>query len=199
VRRPIGIALAGLLLLLPSSASAKEISKITVCGAQDCVSLTAKHGDDRLMVFAQGGPATTRPRAAGWYRLTMFVSEGADQPTSSWSNDWVPSAGRLRADEPGGRHAWLTVPADTQSALKGLADGLEPYPARLLNRPGAVPPAAQVSEVVNPPAAPAPHAAGRPPWTWLAAGGVALLLALALAGRSARPALARRLRPRGAR
>jgi hypothetical protein len=193
MRRPIGIALAGLLLLVPSAASAKEVSKVTACGAHDCVTLTAHRGDGRLMVFAQGDAATKAPRAAGWFRLTLTVSEGPGHPSSSWSNDWVPSVGLLRTDDPGGRSSWLTVPADTERALNRLTRTLTPYPAARLRGLHEAPLQAQVSEVVNPPAPAAPPAAGSTPWAWLAVGGAALVLALALAGRAAGPSLGRRL------
>jgi hypothetical protein len=200
MRRPILIALAGLFLLV-SPASAKEISKVTACGARDCTSVTADKGDQRLMAFAESvGPTDPPSGAARWYRVTLTVDEGNGH-TNSWSNAWVPSATLLRVrDDAGTGFTWLAVGPDTERALNGLTRGLRPYPAARLRGLDGKLPEPQVSEVVTPapPAHVSPPASDSTPWPWLAAGGAALLLAVVLAGRAARPAVERRMRPRGA-
>jgi hypothetical protein len=77
--------------------------------------------------------------------------------------------------------AWLRPGSADMKAFRKLVRGLEPRPASSLGLGRLEPPArARVVEVVEPTAR--PPASGAPAWGWIAAGGAAGLLVLAIAG-----------------
>jgi hypothetical protein len=59
-------------LVLPASAAAKEITKVTICGQGGCHSTDDA---DRLAALPVGGTPTDPPRAAPFYRVTVHMRE----------------------------------------------------------------------------------------------------------------------------
>jgi hypothetical protein len=162
--RPLVIALlAG--LVLASSASAKEVTGATICGADDCRTVGAEVGHD---VFPDSIPAEA-PAAAPFVRVSVDVRvEDGEEVTVE--SVFVPSLGLL-----GGEGGWMRpVDEGALATLERLARGLEPWPASEL--PGAAPQAASA-----PAPAPPPAPVDRSSPTWVVAGLGAVLALLGLA------------------
>jgi hypothetical protein len=157
--RPLIVALLAV-LVLASSASAKEVRGATICGAQECRTVGAEVGHD---VFPDSAPAEA-PQAAPFVRLSVDVRvEEGEDVTVEWV--FVPSLGLI-----GGEGGWMRpIDEGALATLQRLARGLQPWPASEL--PGAAPPRAAA------PASP-PPAVDRSSPMWIVAGvgaGLALL------------------------
>jgi hypothetical protein len=165
---PLALALAtAALALLPASASAKEVVKAQVCGAGDCVDVSRAIAMDLM----DGGPLADPPKeAAPFFTARLWISVG-DGKTERFDTAFVPRYGLMRGDD----GTWMDAPVQTEVAFKRGARGLEASPASELGAPPK-PIAAQVVEVVRPPADPAPVNDGSS--SWLIAGiGIAGALA----------------------
>jgi hypothetical protein len=178
--RPLALALAATALaLLPATASAKEVVKAQVCGADGCRTV----GQAIAMDLMDGGPPTDPPKAAAPFfvsKLTMRVEDGT---LHTFETAFVPRYGLMRGDD----GTWMEAPIQAEVAFKRGASGVgAAFPADKLDlsRPG--PPQAQVSEIVRAPADPAPvQDGGTPLWPFalLALGVVAATTALVLRRR----------------
>jgi hypothetical protein len=105
-----------------------------------------------------------------------------------WTVVWVPSKNLLGSRSETNWN-WMSVPDDTRAALRIATRDIEPLPARRLPGWADEPVAAQVAEVVEPPArppAPAANHGSDAPWGWIAGGAAALLLATGIAVRLVR-------------
>jgi hypothetical protein len=177
---PLALALVAL-ALLPASAAAKEVVKAEVCGADDCVTL----GPAAAANLTDGGPPTDPPKAASPFYTAELTVRGDGEETFTWKTAFVPNGGLLRGDD----GTWMDAPVQTENAFKRAARGLEAFPASEL---GPLPPPteAQVSEVVRPPADPAPVDDGNSTWliAALGLGGLVATWALALYVRRRRAA-----------
>jgi hypothetical protein len=152
--RPALIAVSALLAAAPA-VSAKEISKVTVCGDDgDCASVTAREigrgGLDELAAITAEGPPPEK--AAPWYRIkiTMAYHDGEGTGHNSWTVAYVPSEGMIRGQGDGGRPVWGLAVPESRRILSKLTAGVEPLPASRLTGLHVTPPAAQVSEVFSP-------------------------------------------------
>jgi hypothetical protein len=178
--RPLALALAATALaLLPASASAKEVVKAQVCGADGCRTV----GRAIAMDLMDGGPPADPPRAAAPFfvaKLTMRVEDGR---LHTLETAFVPRYGLMRGDD----GTWMKAPVQTEVAIKRGAGGVgAAFPADRLDLSRPAPPQAQVSEVVRAPADPAPvDDGGTPLWPFalLALAGVAATTALVLRRR----------------
>jgi hypothetical protein len=121
-------AVAALALAAAPAASAKEITKAEVCGADGCA---AAAGGDR-QTLGNGGPTRTPPAAAPFYTLRITVDHG-DGATTSWEMTAVPARRALRAED----GTWLDMPPDVAAVITKLAAGHRPFPASALT--GAAP------------------------------------------------------------
>jgi hypothetical protein len=171
---------------VPSAAAAKELTAAKVCGAGGCSTF---HDAATLRGLSEGGPSAPAPERAARFFTVKLTVKVEDASESSWTVAYVPSAGLLRTRD-GGTYSWLeTTPAGAH-ALARVTRGLRPFPARRLRGAGAESPAAQVDEVVLPPARPAAAApdGGSFPWVVVAlivaAGGGLAAGAVRLHGRS---------------
>ena len=166
----LALALAAL-LLVPASASAKEVVKAQVCGADGCVRVS----NALAMDLMDGGPPTDPPKEAAPFftaRLWIRVDDGK---TQRFDTAFVPRYGLMRGDD----GTWMDAPVQTEAAFKRGARGLTASPASDLG-PLPDPIEAQVVEVVRPPADPAPVDDGSSTW---------LIGALVLGGAVATSAL----------
>ena len=163
--RLIGIALVVGALVAPT-ALAKEITKVTACGADDCITT---RDPAILQGLTYGGPPAAGPTTAHpviRLRATISVSgQGAVDHFTSW---WVP-ASRLLGTEDG---TWMSLAPRAERALQRLARGLTALPASSM--PAATTPS-------SPPRAPAAQPASHSKLGWLLAGALAALATAAVA------------------
>src|SRR5947207_9553003 len=75
--RLAALAIAGAALVLPASAAAKELTKVTICGQGGCHSTEDR---SRLATLPVGGMPTDPPKAAAFYRVTVHIR--GDRPGS---------------------------------------------------------------------------------------------------------------------
>ncbi len=156
-------------LAVPSSAASKEVQSVTACGVGECASSKAP-GLMRGMIDI--GPPTSAPEApAPFYRLTMAIGDG-HQTFEHFQSSWVPSAGRLLAEDGN----WLAVRPELRPGLDRLTRGLAALPAARL--PGFP---AGAADVAPPQPAAAPSDSDPPVVPILAA--VTLLVLVALVVR----------------
>jgi hypothetical protein len=178
---PLALALAvAALALLPASASAKEIVKAEVCGADGCVAI----GPSAAMDFTDGGPVSDPPKTAAPFYTAELTVRGDGDERFTVKSAFVPRDGLMRGDD----GTWMDAPVQTELAFKRAAAvrDLQAFPAEKLG-PIPTPIAAQVDEIVRPPADPAPVDDGGSAW---------LIAALGLAGAAATWALALYVRRR---
>jgi hypothetical protein len=167
------LALAALLGPAASTAAAKEIASVKVCGADGCTDVT----DRTSMAIADGGPPTAWPDAkTPFYRVKIAVKAEGGRKIPGWSYQWVPAAQKVQFED----GTWGNPASATMDELERLTRGIEPLPASGLVLPGDA-----VADATAAPARPAPDD-GMPAiaWVFLAAGalGAAALLARAAAG-----------------
>jgi hypothetical protein len=123
-------------LAVPSPAASKEVQSVTACGAGDCA--TSKVAG-LMRGMTDIGPPTSAPEApAPFYRLTLAIGDG-NQIFEHFKSSWVPSAGRLLAEDGN----WLAVRPEARRGLDRLTRGLAPLPAAKL--PGFPVPDADVT------------------------------------------------------
>jgi hypothetical protein len=117
----LAIALAlGAALILPAQAGAKNLTKVEICGVNECNTLTGP----RLRDFPEGGdPDGTIAAPAPYYRIRFTVD--ADGHEHEWNAYFIPSADRLAAPDERIGLAWM--PLD-DPAMDDAAAGLKPYP-----------------------------------------------------------------------
>ena len=178
------IAVAALLGPAASTAAAKEIASVKVCGADGCTDVT----DHTSMAIADGGPPTAWPDAkTPFYRVKIAVKGEDGQKVPGWSFQWVPAAQKIQFED----GTWGNPPSTTMDELNRVTRGIQPLPASKLVLPADVvaddlaAPAKSAPAPAKPASGPA-HDDGMPAivWVFLAAGalGVAALLARVAAG-----------------
>jgi len=110
----------GAALILPAQTGAKNLTKVTVCGVNDCNTLTGP----RLRNFPDGGdPDGSIAAPAPYYRIRFTLD--ADGREHQWTAYFIPSADRLAAPDERVGLAWL--PLD-DPAMDDATAGLKPYP-----------------------------------------------------------------------
>jgi hypothetical protein len=120
--RRILLALAAA-LLLPATASAKEIEKVVVCGAAGCQTV-----DHPGHAIADGGTGGGRiPPPGPYYSVELFVGDDGDVH-ESWTIYYVPRAGMISYPGEGGDFVWSKLPASTAALYRRATAGLVPFP-----------------------------------------------------------------------
>ena len=178
--RLIGILVALAVLAAATAASAKEITKVTACGADGCVTT---RDPAVLQGMTNGGPPTVPPNASSpVVRLRAAVAERpGGRAVAHFTSFWVPEP-RLLVTEDG---SWMRLPGAAARALTKLTAGLAPLPASTIAAADTSP------EPPPPPLKPAaPDAGGGIDWLL-----VAPIAAFAVAGALLLVVLLRR-RPR---
>jgi hypothetical protein len=114
-------------LLIPASASAKELKEIRVCGAEHCRTIT-DHG--ARADFENGAVATSAPSAAAPFYVVHMVFQAGREEHEAFPMKWVPSTGTMRSDDDGrGTILWTRPDAVLVRALERAVRGLAPRPA----------------------------------------------------------------------
>jgi hypothetical protein len=179
-------------LAVPAAAQAKEISKVSVCGA-DSQCTTYDQSDFRSLMFLaeDAGPTDPPAAAAAWYRVRFTVDErehggGYD----SWTVAYVPSTDSLRIRGEGGGFEWVALNPRAAAVLERAVRNLPAFPKDRLRGLHVEAPGAQVDEVLTPsPQLDATRdrgASGATPWGWIAGGVLVAALVLATVGWSLR-------------
>ena len=136
--------LAAATAAVPTSAHAKGVAAIIVCGANGC------HAVDRAAVRA-GFDAFRRAgaprRAEPFYTIRAKARVSSGQVVEVFSLDWLPRAGLTR---PYAERTWTRPAPVLASALRRAARGLAPHPAAELGSVSDGPPVARVVEVFAP-------------------------------------------------
>ena len=172
------LAIAAAALGPAATASAKEISKVTVCGADGCRDVT----DQATMAVTDGGPPTAWPdEKSPFYRVRISVTGEDGETVPGWTFLWVPAAQKIKFED----ETWGNPPSTTIDELTALTRKIEPLPASKLVLPAPAKPAEVLSPADDKPA-PARDSDGLPTivWVFLVTG------ALGLAGLLARGAAA---------
>jgi hypothetical protein len=126
---------AVLTLALPAVASAKEISKLEVCGAGDCNSTSDRALLAHIGEGSDGGTPGSTPALQPFYKLTYTVSAGPGErfnngrTSETFSTYYVPGARETRGFDERGNASWLPASQVFVSALRRLTRGLEAFAA----------------------------------------------------------------------
>jgi hypothetical protein len=183
-------------LAAPAPAPAKELSKVSVCGASgECTTYDTSDFNNLMFLAEDAGPTNPPASAAAWYRVRFTVDErehggGYDR----WTAAYVPSADRLRIRDDGGNFTWVGVHPRAARVLRQAARNLPPLPAAQLSGLPIEPPQARVDEVVTPPAETATSRRSDPgttPLGWILAGAFAAAVVLGTVIRTVRRPSAR--------
>jgi hypothetical protein len=172
------------MLAAPAVVSAKEISKVAVCGTAGHCTTYDNSDFKSLMFFAEdAGPTDPPAAAAPWYRVRFTVDErDHGGGYGSWTAAYVPSADSLRVRDEGGDFAWVALNPRTAAVLKRAVRNLTAFPKARLRGLHVEPPQAQVDEVFTPADQTAVTRGriepGTTPWGWIAGGALAAVLVL---------------------
>lgn len=179
------LALLAAAVLAPAGpAAAKELTTLSVCGADGCVSRTdrlagAKRGHDGLLDV---GTPMADPGAAPFVRLKLGIGDGRGRVFGREVMVFVPRSGLVRA----GDGVWYRLPPAGLAFFRAAARGVAQLPASRLPPPPAPPPAPPAEPVAaappahHAPAAPAGHDGG--PSAALVVGLAGFALAVAACG-----------------
>lgn len=107
-------------LAAAAPAAAKELT-LTVCGAEECTSVT---NVPELRALVSLAPGKAQPSSAAFYGGTLRAAGSAGIVRSFL---YVPSTGVIRIFD--ATAFWTTVPAPLRAALDRATLGLEPYSA----------------------------------------------------------------------
>ena len=172
-------------LALPTTASAKEVAALTLCGTDGCQKITAHAA---LQGFMDGGYETLAPEQAAPFFTVKVAMRHAGDDAGGWTVQYLRAANVIRADADYGKQVWTRPAGATAQALREAARGLQPYPAEKLGPVREPPPVA----VEDPPARVSrPASGGGSSHLALAGGGATAALVVAAGGLLAR----RRRRP----
>ena len=185
-RHLAAVAVALGVLAAPAVAPAKEMSKVSVCGATSHCTTYDKSDFKSLMFLAQdAGPTDPPAAAAPWYRVRFTVDAREDGGGyESWTVAYVPAADSLRVRDEGGRFAWIALNPRAASVFKRTARDLPAFPKARLRGLHVKPLEARVDEVFSPAAQTAATRdgidSGTTPWGWIAGGALVAALILVL-------------------
>ena len=192
MRRRSAIVTATVLALLgaPAAASAKEVAKVAVCGAErQCVVYDKSDFKSTGFLAHDAGPTDPPAAAAPWYRVRFTVdAREHGGGIESWTVGYVPSADSLRVRDEYGGFTWVALNPRAATVFERAARKLPAFPASRLRGLVPEPPQDRVSEVVRfaPDEAATSDGSGgaSTSWGWIAGGVLATVLLLALLART---------------
>ena len=120
------VACCTALLVLAAPAAAKEVTKVEICGASRCTTIT---DSDELRLLPTGGEATAeQPPPAGYYTVTFTVDHGAE--TNPITMYYAPAPNLLAGNpEFPGSLTWFGVYGPATDVIRDAVDGIDPFPA----------------------------------------------------------------------
>jgi hypothetical protein len=127
MRTTLVILPALIALALPTSAFAKEVSAMRVCGPTDCTTLR-----DRALLtplIRNTGPQAPTPRPAPFYRVTLVVSEPGHGLVGGWKTWYVPSVALIQGRDEANSPYWYAPSAAALTFLRTHLAGIDPYPS----------------------------------------------------------------------
>ena len=168
--------------LAAAPAQAKQIQRVTACGADGCVDVTKRAATEALLeVGAAAGGATAN--GPGFVRLFVTVGEG-DGAHERIAQLYVPARNVAASHLDGGAGwQWWTPDATATAALRRAVGGVRPLPASRLPRAAvrtALPAPAPRRPAVSQAGA---GGGGMPAWGW--ALGAVLAMVAVVCGRAA--------------
>jgi hypothetical protein len=104
------LAAVVLALVVPAGALAKEVTKLEVCGAAACTSITDRALLDKLGEGFNGETSASTPDLQPYYRLVYHVDAEGD--TFTFTNYFVPRAKVTRGISQSGYTTWYTVSSE---------------------------------------------------------------------------------------
>jgi hypothetical protein len=164
------------ILAASADVSAKEISKVSVCGMAGQCKTYDKADFKSLMFLAEDAGPTDPPAAAGpWYRVRFTVDEREHGGGyARWTVAYVPSVDKLRVRDEGGDFAWVALNPRSAAVFKRAVRTLPAFPKARLRGLHVRAPQAQVDEVFMPDASSTATRDGTDaattPWGWITAG-----------------------------
>jgi hypothetical protein len=132
MRTTLLILSALVVLALPTSALAKEVSAMKVCGPGNCTTLRDRALLTPLVTNAGAHAATPRP--APFYRVTLEVSEPGHGIVGGWKTWYVPSAALFQGRDEGNSPYWYAPLANALVYLRDHLAKIDPYPAPRFTR-----------------------------------------------------------------
>ena len=133
-------------LAAPAVAPAKEISKVSVCGAtEQCTTYDESDFKSLMFLAEDAGPTDPPAAAAPWYRVRFTVDMREDGGGyDSWTVAYVPSADSLRVRDEAGDFAWVVLNGRTAAVLRRAVRVLPAFPKAQLRGLRVEPPRAWV-------------------------------------------------------
>ena len=179
MRRLLLLPLLALVLALPASAGAKEVTGATLCGTDGC---RTTHDRDAASDLANASTLAGPPKhAAPYYTVRIQVTaEGHDE--MAWTNRWAPTLGVAKAEGENGDPVWYELSARGASTLQRMSHGLRPFPAAGLEPLDGPTPSRPGGQLAPETTVMAPSAGGGDPGgghagTWALGGAAALVVA----------------------
>ena len=126
-------------LLVPATAQAKEISKLSICGPSSCTSIT----DVTLLqqwMQADNGQSTGPSEVTPFVRLETTVSAAPGETfeggktSITWSDFYIPTAGVIRGTSESNVATWTRLGSRAAEILSTAAKGVTPFPAPVITR-----------------------------------------------------------------
>jgi hypothetical protein len=132
------LGLAAVLFLLPATAQAKQISKLSICGPSSCASITDV---TLLQQWMQNNGKSAQPSAvAPFFRLETTVSAAPGEmfeggkTSMTWSDFYIPTVGVIRGTSESNVAAWTRLGPRAAEILSTAAKGVTPFPAPVIAR-----------------------------------------------------------------
>src|SRR3712207_8475659 len=92
------------LLVLAAPASAKELGRVSLCGADGCTDVTKKGATERVV---EGGAVTSAPKRAQPYFLVRIGIREGEKIIHTFDTRWLPKAALLRGADGVWMHAQI--------------------------------------------------------------------------------------------
>jgi len=193
LRRTASIVTLTALFAVPA-ASAKEVEKVEVCGAQGCSNVTKDVGESLFFDMTTPGDP---PRASAFVRIRFTVGDGSGKNHDTFAMLTTADGRHVRSGGPNGAPAWFDLTSEQAAAVRRAIRGVAPFPAsRMPATKPYEPPTARVVETFSPAeTAPATDGGGISSTTIVLIGAGAAVALLATAARRRRRALSERISP----
>ena len=121
--KKVVVAAAAVALAAPPVAAAKELTKLQVCGASGCASITDRSTLRKIGEGSNGETTAPTPRLQRYYRVTATIEA---EHGGQFTTFYLPAANLTRGINPGGYAQWFPASREYARAIAGL--GVRPFP-----------------------------------------------------------------------